>query len=90
MAAMKAFIKGRVSGDWTAVLEKAVEVCVAEAKQESGPPMPADSCDHKYGHILMCSQHKAFSNCPASAYKASAECDELKKFSQKCPLPHMM
>lgn len=98
VAALKSYMKGRSNNnnDWTPVFEKAIDECVAEAK--NGPPMSpsppvfgaagtADNCDPKFGHIMMCSYLKAFRNCPASIYKASPECDELKKFAEKCPIP---
>lgn len=92
VAVLKTYIKGRVSGDWTSVLEKAVDECVAEnaGQKNDHPPMPKggeSACDHNFGHILGCIAQKSFQNCPASVYKASSECDELKKFTQKCPMP---
>lgn len=93
VAALKSYIKGRGSGEWGAVLEKAVEDCVAEAAAKPmpmAPPSPTgENCNPKFGFIAMCMQQKAFRNCPASIYKASAECDKLKEFSETCPVKLM-
>lgn len=96
-AALKSFVKGRLNGanDWQSVLDKAIDECLSESAQKMSSPMPAggptpppggEQCDPKYGFVMMCVQHKAFYNCPAAIYKASPECDELKKMAQNCPL----
>lgn len=96
VAALKSFMKGRYNGanEWAPIMEKAVDECVAEAAQKSGSMGPApqgpENCDPKYGFILQCVGQKSFNNCPGAIYKASPECDELKKYSQKCPLPCKM
>lgn len=98
VAALKSYMKGRysVNNDWAPIIDKAIEECAAEVK--NGPPMPSPpppqfgaaptkECDPKFGHMLMCCHQKTFRNCPATVYKASPECDDLKKFAEKCPIP---
>lgn len=89
-AAMKTYIKSHLNGatEWQPVLEKALDECMAESTQKKQPPQDTsgegEHCDPKFGFIAMCVHLKAFNNCPASVYKPSPECDELKKASQSC------
>lgn len=94
VAAMKTYIKSHLNGanEWQPVMEKAFDECLAESTQKTQPPQDTsgEQCDHKFGFIAMCVHLKAFNNCPASVYKASPECDELKKASQSCTMSGKM
>lgn len=87
MTVLKSYMKARLTGEWQGLIDKVLDECMAESSKMPTPPaMPAggQQCNPMLGFMTMCSHKKAFQYCPASAYKQSAECDEMKKFAEKC------
>lgn len=88
LAALKNFVKERLSSakEWHPIIEKALDECAKDPSHTKMAEVPKGQCNPKYDFIKMCVMVKAFNECPASIYKASPECDEVKKYVAACPI----
>ncbi|GAB0092156.1 hypothetical protein DMENIID0001_071290 [Sergentomyia squamirostris] len=82
--------------EWDPVIEKTIGDCSGMVQALGGefdkaaalPPLdPADPiCDARPGFMFFCSVKSLFLSCPAKYYKASPQCDSLKKYAETCPI----
>ncbi|XP_059615552.1 general odorant-binding protein 66-like [Phlebotomus argentipes] len=82
--------------EWDPVIEAGIPECAAMVKSLEGefekaaklPPLdPADPiCHAGPGFMFFCTVKTLFQSCPAKYYKASPQCDALKKYADTCPL----
>lgn len=85
-----------MAAEWTPVIRSMSEVCRVEVEKrkaefEEGaklPPLDASDqvCHPKYGFVLLCTMRHLLSNCPAKFFKDTAECKQLKEFTNTCEL----
>ncbi|EAT36417.1 AAEL011486-PA [Aedes aegypti] len=74
------------SSEWQAVARKSIDTCYSQVSSLGGQK-DSLGCSVIAGSFMECMPSMMFTNCPSSAWTASAECDQLKAHLQKgCPL----
>ncbi|KXJ81307.1 general odorant-binding protein 67 [Aedes albopictus] len=74
------------SPEWETVAKNVVDTCYQKVSS-LGAQKDSEGCSVMAGSFMDCMPSMMFTNCPASAWTASTECEQMKAHLQKgCPI----